>query len=158
MSITFRKISISDADFISTLRNSVSKKFLHTSNTYSTEEVREWIRTKDPKWYIIENESVDIGYFRCSDINLDQKSMYVGADILEEYRGLGLGYQSYQSFISFIHSQGFNSLKLEVLSTNKRAFNLYKKLGFEITKIEQQSIVKDSQKIDNIFMELKINK
>lgn len=156
MTITFRKITPSDCSFVSILRNSVTEEFLHTSSKYTPKEVKEWIRDNNPNWYIIEYDKKDVGYFRCSNVDLDTKSLYVGADIMEENRGLGLGYKSYVEFIKFINSQGFDILKLEVLSTNTRAINLYKKLGFITTKVERNSIEKNGQMIDNIFMELTI--
>jgi ribosomal protein S18 acetylase RimI-like enzyme len=46
-------------------------------------------------------------------------------------------------------------IKLEVLSTNNRAKNLYNKLGFKEIGISDEKIVRNEVQIESIIMELK---
>jgi ribosomal protein S18 acetylase RimI-like enzyme len=48
-----------------------------------------------------------------------------------------------------------SSLKLEVLSTNIRAKNLYYKLGFIDIGVSEDKIIRDGIQVDSIIMELK---
>jgi RimJ/RimL family protein N-acetyltransferase len=48
-----------------------------------------------------------------------------------------------------------NSIKLEVISTNVRAKNLYHKLGFVKIGISEDKVIRDGVEIDSIIMELK---
>jgi RimJ/RimL family protein N-acetyltransferase len=151
----FRPVQKSDASFISRVRNSVTHEFLHSTGTFTVEEVEQWLDTKYPFFYIIETNITKqpVGYFRLSDYNPNTNSIQIGADLAEEFRGLGLGYESYVEFMSFLEERfGIEIYLLQVLGTNQRALNLYKKLGFEIDKIEKNSIEKNGKRVDNIFM------
>jgi RimJ/RimL family protein N-acetyltransferase len=67
-----------------------------------------------------------------------------------------LGYLSYLKFIDRIYSEfNISSLKLEVLSTNVRAKNLYYKLGFIDIGVSEDKIIRDGIQVDSIIMELK---
>lgn len=55
-----------------------------------------------------------------------------GIAILKCAWGQGLGYKILSELISFATQAGYEQLELEVVSTNKTAINLYKKLGFEV--------------------------
>jgi ribosomal protein S18 acetylase RimI-like enzyme len=82
--------------------------------------------------------------------------MYVGCDLHPDFRGYGLGYLSYLKFIDMIYNKfDIDIIKLEVLSTNNRAKNLYNKLGFKEIGISYEKIVRNEVQIESIIMELK---
>jgi len=148
-----REMSLNDIPSFLEIRN-LSKEFLHNNSTFTLEQSTEWFKKTNPIFYVIELGNVIIGYFRTS--NWDGNSPYIGCDIHPDFRGLGLGYLSYLKFIDRIYSEfNISSLKLEVLSTNVRAKNLYYKLGFIDIGVSEDKIIRDGIQVDSIIMELK---
>jgi RimJ/RimL family protein N-acetyltransferase len=126
----FELLKLNDLPFLNEIRNE-AREFLHDNSYYTLSDSYDWFIKYNPEFYIIYNEKEKIGYFRTS--NLTEYSIYIGCDIHKNYRGLGLGYLSYIEFIPFIMKRhNLKKIKLEVLSSNNRAINLYKKLGFKI--------------------------
>ena len=151
--LNIREMLVDDLPFFLEIRN-LSKEFLHDNSTFTLEQSTEWFKKTNPIFYVIELGNIIIGYFRTS--NWDGNSPYIGCDIHPDFRGLGLGYLSYLKFIDRIYSEfNISSLKLEVLSTNVRAKNLYYKLGFIDIGVSEDKIIRDEIQVDSIIMELK---
>jgi RimJ/RimL family protein N-acetyltransferase len=151
--LNIREMLVDDLPYFLDIRN-LSKEFLHDNSTFTLEQSTEWFKKTNPIFYVIELGDVMIGYFRTS--NWDGNSPYIGCDIHPDFRGLGLGYLSYLKFIDRIYSEfNISSLKLEVLSTNVRAKNLYYKLGFIDIGVSEDKIIRDGIQVDSIIMELK---
>ena len=151
--IKFRSMEVDDLSDFLEIRN-LSKEFLHNNSSFTLEQSTEWFKKTNPIFYVIELGNIIIGYFRTS--NWDGNSPYIGCDIHPDFRGLGLGYLSYLKFIDRIYSEfNISSLKLEVLSTNVRAKNLYYKLGFIDIGVSEDKIIRDGIQVDSIIMELK---
>jgi RimJ/RimL family protein N-acetyltransferase len=151
--LNIREMLVDDLPYFLDIRN-LSKEFLHDNSTFTLEQSTEWFKKTNPIFYVIELGDVMIGYFRTS--NWDGNSPYIGCDIHPDFRGLGLGYLSYLKFIDRIYSEfNISSLKLEVLSTNVRAKNLYHKLGFIDIGVSEDKIIRDGIQVDSIIMELK---
>lgn len=147
------KMLITDIPNFLDIRNQ-SKEFLHNNSTFTLDQAIDWFKKNDPKFYTIKLGDVMIGYFRTS--NWENNDPYIGCDIHPDFRGLGLGYLSYLKFIDKMYNEfNVNSIKLEVLSTNVRAKNLYHKLGFVEIGISEDKIIRDGIEIDSIIMELK---
>lgn len=153
--IFIRKMIKSDLPNFLEIRN-LSREYLHDDREFSIEDCIKWFDEKNPVFFVIQIDDNMIGYFRTS--NWKENSVYIGADIHPNFRGKGFGYYSYLKFIDFISKNyGFDTLYLEVLSTNTRAINLYKKLGFQITDTSTNKLVRNNKTIDSILMELKIS-
>jgi RimJ/RimL family protein N-acetyltransferase len=151
--LNIREMLVDDLPYFLEIRN-LSKEFLHDNSTFTLEQSTKWFKKTNPIFYVIELGNVIIGYFRTS--NWDGNSPYIGCDIHPDFRGLGLGYLSYLKFIDRIYSEfNISSLKLEVLSTNVRAKNLYYKLGFIDIGVSEDKIIRDGIQVDSIIMELK---
>lgn len=142
----FELLKLNDLPFLNEIRNE-SREFLHDNSYYSLEDTYNWFIETNPEFYIIYDDDIPIGYFRTS--NLTKESIYIGCDIHKDHRGKGIGYKAYLEFMPFIAKKhNLKKLKLEVLSSNERAFNLYKKLGFKI--IEE---LKSRDDLKSIIME-----
>jgi RimJ/RimL family protein N-acetyltransferase len=147
------KMLITDIPNFLDIRNQ-SKEFLHNNSTFTLDQAIDWFKKNDPKFYTIKLGDVMIGYFRTS--NWGNNDPYIGCDIHPDFRGLGLGYLSYLKFIDKMYNEfNVNSIKLEVISTNVRAKNLYHKLGFVKIGISEDKVIRDGVEIDSIIMELK---
>lgn len=152
LDIKFREMQISDLDNFLKIRNEC-KEFLHDDRVFNIEEAKNWYKNSNPKFFMIELNNKDIGYFRTS--NWVDDSVYIGCDIDSSFRGLGLGFLSYIKFIHKLSSQyNISKFKLEVLSSNTRAYNLYTKLGFKVVGVSENKIIRNNIEIESIIMEL----
>jgi RimJ/RimL family protein N-acetyltransferase len=157
--ISFRVLKKEDLTFFSEVRNECAKEFLHNPNSFTLEETLEWFQTSNPNYYIIEYDNNKIGYFRLSNHNKEESSIYIGCDIHSDYRGKGLAYKSYLSFIPFLYKEfSVETINLEVLSTNTRAKNLYEKIGFVYNPEKSNLIDRNDEEVLSEFWSLKKNK
>jgi len=125
-----RPMTIEDVRFFNEVRNECSK-WLHDPLTHTYEEALSWFKNAENPFFIYELEGDKIGYFRTS--RWGEGSCFVGMDIHEDYRGKKLAVPAYNEFFAFLKKEhGIKKFKLTVLGKNKRAINLYKKLGFKI--------------------------
>lgn len=146
-----------DLEFFSEVRNSCAVEFLHDSRKFTLEETTSWFEKTKPDYYVARVEDEKIGYFRTSNLDNIKKTIYIGCDIHEKYRGRGIGFRCYQEFIPLISSKyNLSTIYLEVLSTNSVAIKLYKKLGFIEDVNTSEKILKCGKFIDSIKMFLKI--
>ena len=132
--IKIRKMFKSDLPFFNEVRNH-SYMFLHDKNDYTLEDNIEWFKSLKTPFFIVEIEKESIGYFRTS--NWVNDTLYIGMDIHKKYRGLGYSTPSYVKFIKLLKDKfNINTIFLEVLTSNKRAINIYNKLDFTIIGVE----------------------
>ena len=127
MELFVRKMEILDLEFFNNVRNECIE-YLHDRTKYSLNETISWFKNNNPKYYILENNSERIGYFRTSEEN---NEFFVGLDIQEKFRGKKLAVPAYKIFFNKINKK---EIFLYVDEKNTRAYNLYKKLGFKKIK------------------------
>lgn len=152
--ITFRSIQEEDFGIINRIRNQ-STEYLHDDRKFSEESTKNWIKETKPDWYAILLDGEMIGYFRLSNYSRENRNIYIGADIEESHRGKGLGYQSYLSMMSNLFTtRKLNKITLEVLSTNERAYKLYRKLGFSVEGTKRQEVWRNDTWVDSIIMSI----
>lgn len=155
MNITFRKISPNDLEFINNVRNTYAGEYLHDSRTFKLSETVNWYNSTNPDFWMIVVDALVVGYFRLSNHSTQNSTIYIGADIAPEYVGRGFAKRAYQQFIPFLFEQyNLNKITLEVLSTNTRAINLYKKLGFLQEGTKRQEVLKNEIYVDSIIMSI----
>jgi RimJ/RimL family protein N-acetyltransferase len=153
--ISFKPLKENDLEFLNEVRNYCAEEYLHDSRTFSLFDTLNWFKSTNPQYYIIFNDDEKIGYFRLSNYSVINRNIYIGADLHPKCWGKKLSYPSYQKFINYLFvNYNLNKISLEVLSTNIRAYNLYKKLGFIQEGIKRQEILKQNQFVDSIIMSL----
>lgn len=146
-----RPMVVTDLKFFNKVR-SESFEYLHDKTNYTFGENIVWFNRLDFPYFIFLIGDVPIGYFRTSEVDLVNKTMYVGMDIAPEHRGKGYATKGYEVFIDKLKNEyGFLKLYLEVLASNKRAINIYNKLGFTITDVLPYS---DTDKSIKMVLEL----
>jgi hypothetical protein len=117
-----RNIQESDLPFILEVRNDESTRhFLKTNSIFSLEQSKEWFKTTNPKWFIIEVENERVGYIR-TDGN------EIGLDIHPKHRKKGYAKNAYK-----IYLKDKTYASLWVFNDNF-AKQLYLDLGFKETK------------------------
>ncbi|MGR3778631.1 GNAT family N-acetyltransferase [Bacillus paramycoides] len=75
-----------------------------------------------------------VGFSRCvgSDLKRLSHKVEFGVCILKEYWGYGIGKNLLQKSINWADANEVKKIALQVLETNDKAIQLYKKLGFEV--------------------------
>ena len=63
-------------------------------------------------------------------------------EVYEEYRGKGFGKQALLALDKILESMDVESMGLHVFAHNTTAFELYKKMGFEMTNIQMRKYYK----------------
>ncbi|MEJ3738264.1 GNAT family N-acetyltransferase [Bacillus tropicus] len=87
-----------------------------------------------------------VGFSRCEGSNLKRLSHKVefGVCILKEFWGYRMGKSLLQQSIHWADKNEIKKISLQVLETNEKAIQLYKKLGFEI-----EGILKNDKKLSD---------
>jgi len=153
--ITFKLMTKKDLEFFNNLRNSCAEEFLHDSRQFTITEARNWFKHTENMYYIIRFDDDRIGYFRLANYSDTNKNIYLGADLHEDWRGQGLSYMAYEKFIPYLFEKyQLHKITLEVIATNKRAINLYKKLGFKRDGKKRDEVLKRKGYVDSIIMSL----
>ena len=153
--ISIRPIMYNDLEFLNETRNLCCEDYLHDSRKFTLDETINWFKQYKPDYYIILNHDERIGYFRLTNHSKINKNIYIGADLHPNFWGKKLSFSAYQKFISYLFdTYDLNKISLEVLSTNNRAYNLYKKIGFVEEGVKRQEILKQNLFIDSIIMSI----
>jgi len=147
-----------DISFFLEVRNEC-RKHLDNDRKYTLTECTEWFWNKKLDVLIIEYNGDKIGYFRTSDVDLKNKSIWVGADLHKDFRGRGLSKKMYRQFFDDLYEEGFDTFILNVLEINNRAVSLYKKLGFKEESVKNNTVIRsDGKSYNRIRMRLKYEK
>lgn len=121
--MNLRKLEEKDLNFLLEIRNDGSTRtHLENDSVFTLDECKNWYKNLKSDWYIIEVDSLPVGYIRTSE------SGSVGIDIHMNYRRRGYATQAYMIFM-----RDKKTANLWVFEDNEVAVRLYKKIGFEIT-------------------------
>lgn len=155
MNLKFKKIDELDLSFLNELRNECAENYLHDSRKFTLYETIIWFDKTKPNYYIILLDNIKIGYFRITNHSYQNKNLYLGADLLKEYRGKGLAKQAYKEFIPYIFNlYDLHKINLEVLENNLTAIKLYESLGFIKEGIKREEVYKTDKWVNSIIMSL----
>lgn len=149
---SFEALTNDDLPFLIEVRNEC-RDSLHDNRAFTLAECETWFRAKKPDFHIIRYDGERIGYFRLSNYNPQDASIYVGADLHRCFRGRGLARPAYDAFLRLLKEKYQVSVaKLEVLSHNTVAHDLYRKLGFVETDRKKEFTVRNGVLVDSILM------
>lgn len=96
-----------------------------------------------------------VGFSRCEGHVLRRFAHKVefGVCVLKDFWGYGIGTNFLKESISWADSNGIQKMSLQVLETNNKAIELYKKHGFEIEGLlKNDKILSDGQYYNTIIM------
>jgi RimJ/RimL family protein N-acetyltransferase len=137
--IAFRVIEENDLGILKDLHNSQSTwENLFNIDFVDDQSQLAWWRSlykkqTDKRYVIIlaDNPEVIIGRLRIQNINMQHNNCEIGIDIIEEYRGKGYGFQSYNMLLEYLFKHfNMNMVYLKVAEFNMNASKLYEKIGF----------------------------
>jgi RimJ/RimL family protein N-acetyltransferase len=130
-SVQLRPLTDADLSFVSEVRHHPETlSFLHDQRIFSAEQMREWMRSRTPEWYMVEADGTMVGYVRISDRDSRNQCVKVGCDIHPRYRRRGFATAAYHALFDTLRWEGCHRVWLEVLPDNAAAISLYEKLGF----------------------------
>lgn len=75
-----------------------------------------------------------------------------GMAVLQEYWGKGTGQALIRELVRWAKNRNILRIELNVATTNQRAVNLYKKMGFDIEGVKLQSLQIDKQLKDEYLL------
>jgi RimJ/RimL family protein N-acetyltransferase len=104
--------------------------------------------------YVVElRETKDlVGVFRLDDIDMANKSAYVGLDVSIDFRRKGFALETYEAMITFLFEElQLNRLSLITLATNHSAVSLYEKLGFIKEGILRQAFYRGTEYVNGLI-------
>lgn len=152
--ITFREMTKDDLSFLVEVRNEC-REMLHDDSVFDLADASKWFDLLHPRFYIIERNSVAVGYFRTSNWDEKNRHLYIGCDLHANFRGQGVAQLAYSSFLRFLFDElGMNKVSLEVLEHNIRAQRLYRKLGFTVEGIKRQEVWRYGRYLDSQLMSM----
>jgi diamine N-acetyltransferase len=134
-----KAIEEDDLDFLARLRNDPDTwPYLGTLNFTNLERQKEWLKRSSldstQSNFILRRKGPiggeRIGFVRMDEIDFPNRSIRVGGDIYMEYRNQGYGKKMYDLIFTYCFDfLGMNRVWLLVLDYNKRAMELYRKVG-----------------------------
>lgn len=162
-----RLIEENDLDFMLSLREMEStNKFLGTFCMLNHALQKKWfesvIVSDKVRYYIFEKKNtVDknkmvwhkIGIIRTSEIDYINRSVCIGADIAESYRGNGYSKVMYDMLLSLAFDYyNMHRVWLYVMENNAVALGLYKKVGFQEEGRQRKAVFRDGRYYDYVMM------
>jgi len=165
----FRSVEEDDLEQIRTLRNDPSTwVFLTSIGQISKLKQREWYQrinqdssvayyslVEEYKDFPVSYEGDFLGIIRMDEIDIHNRSIRVGADIIPDKRGKGWGTKAFQAILRFCFDQlGVHRIWLCVLEDNTIALKLYKSAGFTEEGRYRQAIWRDGKFKNYIIMSI----
>jgi len=132
--INFIDMSLDEKKMVLEWRNHKEiRKYMYNQDIITLESHLKYIEllktSKDKRYFLVKRDNEYIGTIDFTNIDLDKKETYLGLYSKPNLKGVG------NILMSSIIDYAFNSLevvvlKLEVLNSNRKAINLYKRFNF----------------------------
>ena len=104
--------------------------------------------------FVAEHENQLIGFLGAYGGNFQRNrhSVYIVIGILQAYTGQGIGKQFFKMVDEWATNHNIHRLELTVMAHNERAVRLYKKMGYKIEGVKQDSLWVNGKYIDEYYM------
>ena len=159
--ISIRNVEDRDLDDMRRLRNDPSTWMMLTEiGMIDSEGQRQWFQrmslANDRKYYVVCDAEHDfIGIVRTDEIDRINRSIRIGADIIQTLRGKGYGTRLYGLLKAFCFDHlNMHRVWLAVIDTNETAFRLYEKHGFKVEGRYREAIFRDGLYHDYVVMSI----
>lgn len=161
LGLRFRPVAESDLEDLRRLRNHPSTRSQLTDDKIiSRAAQRRWyqsVQKNNSRAYFVVSSDLHpfIGIVRMDEFDRRNKSIRVGADVVPELRGRGLGRAIFSAIKNFCFRRLMvNRVWLAVLETNEHAYRLYKKQGFKLEGKYRKAIFRKGRFIDYLIMSI----
>lgn len=163
--LSIRPLEREDLPWLQELRNSQNTwMFLTDINMVSLEQETLWFQQlqtdRSRKYFtVIENTTKDkVGIVRFTSIDYINRSICVGADISEDYRGRGYGKQVTELQLEYCFKfLNMNRAWLLVADFNTKAHHIYQSTGFKEEGRQRQALFREGKYYDYICMSVLAN-
>jgi RimJ/RimL family protein N-acetyltransferase len=96
-----------------------------------------------------------VGIIRSDNWDRVNRSVRIGIDLLQAYRGKGYATEAFSAFIDYLfNQQNMHRIWLLVAKENKDAIKLYEKLGFSLEGSQRQAIFRDGAYHDYLMLSI----
>ena len=104
--------------------------------------------------FVAEHENQLIGFLGAYGGNFQRNrhSVYIVIGILQAYTGQGIGKQFFKMVDEWATNHNIHRLELTVMAHNEQAVRLYKKMGYKIEGVKQDSLWVNGKYIDEYYM------
>lgn len=156
----YRTIEEADLEWARKLHNDSEVLYMLTDTTMISEKQQLlWFESisssTKSKRLILEYESKKIGLARLDEIDFLNRSICVGLDISSEFRGKGHGYNGFKLMLDYCFLElNMHRTWLLVAEFNKKAFALYRKLGFIEEGVQRERIFRNGKYHNYIMMSI----
>lgn len=146
-----RKAKLEDMPRIAELSVEYSKYENHIDKNQKVKSLKEekeiainFFKNNEVEWFLLEENKNIVGFVSVSIDRRGKKKRGVFHTVFieEEYRGRGGGKKLLNYAFDYLKKKGCYLVRSLVFPKNKRALELYKKIGFSIQKMEGFSIQK----------------
>lgn len=148
-------------DAIQRLRNDLSTwTHLTDPRPLGPGDQKAWIESlgmRSGRFYFVAStvEHPFVGLVRMDEFDTLNRSIRVGADIVPELRGKGLGVTLYRVIKRYCFDfMNVHRIWLAVLETNGHAMRLYEKQGFAVEGRYREAVFRDGKYLDYILMSI----
>ncbi len=94
-----------------------------------------------------------VGMVRMDELDLINRSIRIGADVIPELRGKGFGARIFGTVLRYCFLElGVHRVWLAVLETNQRAIGLYRKTGFKDEGSWREAVFRGGKFVDYNLM------
>lgn len=157
--LEIRLIEPKDLENVRKLHNDPETlKWLSDTHVISQNEQILWFQklqgSNTARRYVVELlESKElVGVFRLDNIDVENKSTYVGLDVAVYYRRRGFALETYNAMnLHLFRELKFNRLSLNTLVNNYAAISLYERLGYRKEGIMREAFYKNGKFIDGLY-------
>lgn len=103
---------------------------------------------------VVEDEGAIVGFLSADrgSLNRIKHSAYIVIGILKKYRSKGLGEILFSTMEKWAKESGITRLELTVIKQNEVGIKLYKKMGFKIEGLKENSILLNGVYVDEYYM------
>lgn len=146
-----RPIAVSDAENFVELSKKIDESgFMmfepgekETTVEQQRKSIERILSEKKSIFFVAEVESKIVGFIAVLGSNLkrNQHSAYLVLGILEEYQGQGIATKLFNQVFEWAKEVEISRLELTVIKGNKKAFNLYRKMGFILEGEKVHSLI-----------------
>lgn len=159
--LDFSPVEAADLDQIRLLRNDRSTwTHLTDPRPLTAADQKAWLDSLTQRsgrfYFTVRHITKDfIGLVRMDEYDPINRSIRVGADVVQTQRGHGYGIKIYQALKRYcFDTLNVHRLWLAVLSTNDHAIRLYEKQGFKIEGRYREAVFRDGKYVDYILMSI----
>lgn len=160
--LSFRPVESKDLEKITALRNDESTwTMLGDPRPVKIGLQQGWLdglnRSSDRHYFVVEEQGsgIWIGMVRMDELDMQNRSLRIGADVALGLRGKGFGAKIYQALKRYCFDElGMHRVWLCVLATNKPALGLYRKTGFKLEGRYRKAVWRSGRWVDYLVMSI----